>query len=311
MTSLRILFAGSPAAAVPSLKRLVSSSHEVISAVTREDSPQGRRRVLTPTPVAQAADDAGVPIIRANRLAPVTDAIAELAPDLGVVVAYGGLIRRPLLELPRLGWINLHFSLLPAWRGAAPVQRALMAGDTYTGAAVFQLVDELDAGPVYATLTVPIGANDTAGVLLESLSEQGAELLSTVVDALADGTAVATPQEGTATSAPKLTLEDGKLQLTRAAMELAAQIRGVTPEPGAFVIVDGERFKILEATALPPQESPEALASGVFGLVGGRVVLGTASGVLELRRVQAAGKRAMDAADWWRGRPSDRHTVAE
>ena len=177
MQSLRIVFAGSPDAAVPSLRALAAGPHDVVAVITREDSPQGRKRVLTPTPVAVAAEELGLPVIRANRLAAVGDDVLALAADLGVVVAYGGLIRAPLLSAPRLGWINLHFSLLPRWRGAAPVQRAIMAGDTETGAAVFRLVDELDAGPVYAELRRPIGHHETAGHLLGELAESGAELL--------------------------------------------------------------------------------------------------------------------------------------
>ncbi|MEZ5190649.1 MAG: methionyl-tRNA formyltransferase [Schumannella sp.] len=170
MTPLRIVFAGSPAAAVPSLNALAASAHELVAVVTREDSPQGRKRVLTPTPVAHVALEHGLPVVKANRLAPVADELAALEPDLGVVVAYGGLIREPLLSAPRLGWINLHFSLLPRWRGAAPVQRAIMAGDTETGVAVFRLVEDLDAGPVYAMERHRIGANQTAGHLLEQLA---------------------------------------------------------------------------------------------------------------------------------------------
>ena len=207
---LRLVFAGSPSAAVPSLATLAESRHEIVSAVTREDSPQGRRGVLTPTPVADEAASRGIPVIKANRLAgDATERVTDLAPDLGVIVAYGGLVREPLLSTPRLGWINLHFSLLPRWRGAAPVQRAIIAGDDLTGATVFQLVPELDAGDIYGRMTEPIGAHQTAGRLLEALSVSGAELLLRVVDALADGTARAEAQAGDVTLAPKLTLEDG------------------------------------------------------------------------------------------------------
>jgi methionyl-tRNA formyltransferase len=189
-TPLRLVFAGSPAAAVPSLRALHSSRHSIEAVLTRQDSPQGRRRILTPTPVGLAAEELGLPVIRANRLAgDATDRITAIQPDLGVIVAYGGLVREPLLSAPRLGWINLHFSLLPRWRGAAPVQRAIIAGDEVTGASVFQLVPELDAGDIFGQLTQSIGALETAGHLLESLSESGAELLVRVVEAIADGTA--------------------------------------------------------------------------------------------------------------------------
>ena len=187
----------------------------MVAVVTREDAPQGRKRVMTPTPVAVEAEAAGIPVIKANRLAPVADELIALDADLGVIVAYGGLVREPLLSAPRLGWINLHFSLLPRWRGAAPVQRAIIAGDQQTGAAVFQLVPDLDAGDVFAAQSTPIGRNQTAGHLLDSLAASGAGLLARVVDQLADGTAVATPQAGEATSAPKLALEDGRLDWTQ------------------------------------------------------------------------------------------------
>ncbi|CAN5354754.1 methionyl-tRNA formyltransferase [soil metagenome] len=296
---LRIVFAGSPAAAVPSLRALVASPHEVVTVVTREDSPQGRKHTLTATPVALEADAAGIPVVRANRLAPVTDDLIALGADLGVIVAYGGLIREPLLSAPRLGWINLHFSLLPRWRGAAPVQRALIAGDTETGAVVFQLVPELDAGDVFATVRQPIGGNQTAGHLLATLAESGSQLLTAVVDGLADGTAVSTPQVGDVTLAPKLTLDDGRLDWSMDAAALDARIRGVTPEPGAFTTIDDERLKVHEASIA--HDSP-ALAPGRIEERGGRVLVGTRDAPLELLEVQPAGKRAMPAADWWRGR---------
>jgi methionyl-tRNA formyltransferase len=297
--ALRIVFAGTPAAAVPSLRALAASAHEIVTVVTREDAPLGRKRVLTPTPVADAAGELGIPVLKANRIAPLEARLAALRPDLGVIVAYGGLIREPLLSTPRLGWINLHFSLLPRWRGAAPVQRALIAGDRETGAVVFQLVPELDAGPVFGTLVQLVGRNETAGHLLEVLAVSGAALLTDVVDALAAGTAVATPQVGEVTLAPKLELEDGRLDWSRPAAELDARIRGTTPEPGAFALIGGERLKVLDA-AIAHETSP--LAPGEFDLRGGRLLVGTATDPLHLVTVHPAGKRAMAAADWWRGR---------
>lgn len=307
MTPLRLVFAGSPAAAVPSLEALLASDHEVLAVVTREDSPQGRRGVLTPTPVALAAG--GTRVIKANRLAgAATDEIQQLAPDLGVIVAYGGLVREPLLSTPRLGWINLHFSLLPRWRGAAPVQRALIAGDEVTGASVFQLVPELDAGDVYAQLTEPIGRHQTAGGLLDQLAHSGAGLLSRVVDALAEGTAHTTPQSGEVTVAPKLNLEDGRLDWSREALAIVNHVRGVTPEPGAFTTLDGARLKVLDAAVA--RDAPR-LAPGRFALEGKRVLVGTATDPIEVVTVLPAGKKAMAAADWWRGRPADAAVVAE
>lgn len=309
MSPLRLVFAGSPAAAVPSLEALVASEHEVAAVLTRADSPQGRKRVLTPTPVARSAESRGLPVIKANRLDDeVTRQIMELRPDLGVIVAYGALVREPLLSAPRLGWINLHFSLLPRWRGAAPVQRAIIAGDEITGASVFQLVPELDAGDVFGVLTEPIGAQQSAGSLLESLSVSGAELLRRVVDALADGSAHAEPQVGDVTLAPKLTIDDGRLDWSASAPMLHARIRGVTPEPGAFTTVDGARFKVLRASIA--RDAPH-LAPGVLQQSGGAVLVGTGTDPLELESVQPAGKTVMRAADWWRGRPAGAATVAE
>jgi methionyl-tRNA formyltransferase len=308
MTDLTIVFAGSPAAAVPSLQALTASRHDVLAVLTREDSPQGRKRELTPTAVARAAEDLVLPTIKANRLAgDATDQIIDLQPDLGVIVAYGGLVREPLLSAPRLGWINLHFSLLPRWRGAAPVQRALIAGDEITGASVFQLVPELDAGALYGQLTQPVGAHETAGHLLDSLALSGAELLVRVVDALADGTARAVEQAGDVTVAPKLTLDDGRIDWTQHASTVANLVRGVTPEPGAFTLIDGQRLKVLEAVVA--RDTPR-LDPGVFG-GSGRVLVGTATDPIELLRVQPAGKTGMNAADWWRGRTSASTLVAK
>lgn len=300
---MRLVFAGSPDAAVPSLRVLADSEHELLTVITREDSPQGRKRVMTETAVATVATGLGVPVLKANRLdAAVTESISSLAPDLGVIVAYGGLVREPLLSTPRLGWINLHFSLLPRWRGAAPVQRAIMAGDDVTGASVFHLVEQLDAGDLYGRFTQSIGTHETAGHLLDSLAEGGAELLMRVVDALASGTARAEAQVGDVTHAPKLTLSDGRLDLTAAASAVANQLRGVTPEPGAFTETGGVRLKVLEAVIA--HDAPR-MRPGELGEWNGRPVVGTGTEPLELIRVHPAGKKAMTASDWWRGRVRD------
>jgi len=304
---LRIVFAGTPAPAVPSLDLLAAGPHEIAAVVTRPDAPLGRKRVLTPSPVAAHAEELGLPVLRAARLDDeATAAIAALEPDLGVIVAYGGLVRAPLLAVPRLGWINLHFSLLPRWRGAAPVQRALIAGDAVTGAAVFDLVEALDAGDVYAELERPLDGFETAGELLDELSHSGAGLLAGVVDALAEGTAEASPQLGESTLAPKLTIDDARLDLSRPLAEVDARLRGVTPEPGAFALLAGERFKIHAAR---PADDVAALPAGRLAAVDGRILVGTADHPLELLVVQPPGKRAMPAADWWRGRAADAEEV--
>lgn len=305
---MRLIFAGTPDVAVPSLERLLAGPHEVAAVLTREDAPLGRKRVLTPSPVARAAEAAGIPVLKANRLtAEVTAAITALAADLGVIVAYGGLLREPLLSAPRLGWINLHFSLLPAWRGAAPVQHALLAGDTVTGASVFQLVRELDAGDVFGVLRSPIDPDATAGSLLSTLAVSGADFLAGVVDSLADGSAVPVPQNGPVSLAPKLTIDDGRLVWTAPAAEVYNRFRGVTPEPGAHTTIGGARFKVLEARPAPDVRMPP----GRLALDDGRVVIGTGTTALELLRVQPAGKPAMAAADWWRGLGREPAIVAE
>lgn len=302
MSSLRLVFAGSPDAAVPSLQALIASGHDVVAVLTREDSPQGRRGVLTPTPVALAAEEAGIPVIKANRLAgAATEQIQALAPDLGVIVAYGGLVREPLLTTPRLGWINLHFSTLPRWRGAAPVQHAIIAGDDTTGATVFQLVEQLDAGAILGHVSEPIGAVQTSGHLLQVMSLSGAELLARVVDDLADGTATPVEQVGDVTLAPKLTLDDARIDFTLDAAAVSARIRGVTPEPGAHTTVDGDRLKVLEAAIA--RDAPR-LAPGDIRFEGKRVLVGTATDPLQLITVHPAGRKAMDAGAWLRGRAS-------
>lgn len=295
---MRLVFAGTPAVAVPALRRL-TERHEVVAVLTRRDAELGRKRVLTPSPVAVAAEELGIDVIKANRLdETVTERIRGLEPELGVIVAYGGLVREPLLSTPRLGWVNLHFSLLPKWRGAAPVQRALIAGDAVTGAAVFQLVPELDAGAVFSEQTRAIGADETAGDVLDALSRSGAELLADAVDALAAGTAVSRPQTGEVTLAPKLTLADAHLDFQEPAEAVYARFRGVTPEPGAFALLGDDRFKVLAARPAPEADTVPA---GTLALQDRRVVVGTGTHPLELLTVQPAGKKAMAAADWWRG----------
>lgn len=297
---MRLVFAGTPEPAVPSLRRLAASGHEIAAVITRRDAPLGRKRILTPSPVAAAAEELGLETIRADRLdADATDRIAALAPDLGVIVAYGGLVREPLLSTPRHGWINLHFSLLPRWRGAAPVQHAVIAGDAETGASVFQLVAELDAGDVFADVAYRPAPDATAGDVLEALAEAGAELLAHVVDGIAAGTVVSHPQQGEPTYAAKLGDDDGRIRWTEPQVAVLGRIRGVTPEPGAHTTIDGARLKVLGARPAAMDAAP--LAPGAVALVGREVLVGTATAPVALDRVQPAGKAAMAAGDWWRG----------
>lgn len=296
---MRLVFAGTPDAAVPSLRVLAASAHDVSTVVTRTDAPLGRKRVLTPSSVAKAAAELDLPVLKTDRLdAEATARIAALEPDLGVIVAYGGLVREPLLSAPRLGWINLHFSLLPAWRGAAPVQRALIAGEPVIGAGVFQLVAALDAGDVFDEIRYRVPALATADRVLADLAEQGADLLLRVVDRIAAGTARATPQTGEPTYAPKLTAEDGRLDWNAPADEVLARWRGTTPEPGAFTTLEGARVKVLE---LHRADAETPLAAGRLAGSGATVRVGTATEPLVLARVQPAGKAAMAAGDWFRG----------
>ncbi|UUE22359.1 methionyl-tRNA formyltransferase [Microbacterium sp. J1-1] len=295
---MRLVFAGTPAAAVPTLRRL-ATSHDIAAVVTRPDAALGRRRVLTPSPVAQAALELGLPVIKAARLDDAATAeIAALEVELGVIVAYGGLVREPLLSMPTRGWINLHFSLLPAWRGAAPVQRALIAGDDVLGASVFQLVAELDAGDVYATREIEVAETATAGEALDTLAHDGADLTAQVVDAIADGTADARPQVGEPSFAVKLSHADGLLDWNAPLDTVFARFRGATPEPGAHTTVGGQALKVLEAV---PAADAEPLAPGRFRGTKKALLIGTGSGALAVTRVQPAGKGAMNAVDWWRG----------
>jgi methionyl-tRNA formyltransferase len=295
---MRLVFAGTPAVAVPALEQL-AAHHEVAAVVTRLDAPLGRKRVLTSSPVAAAADALGLPVIKANRLdEEVTARIAALSAELGVIVAYGGLVREPLLSTPARGWINLHFSLLPRWRGAAPVQWSVIAGDTETGATVFQLEAGLDSGPVFSVTRTTIGPHETAGNLLGRLADSGAEQLVATVDGIASGRARAVPQEGEVTLAPKLGIDDARIDFTQPFERVYDRIRGVTPEPGAFTEIDGARMKILDAA---PARDHAPLDPGLVVGTGRRVVVGTATVPLELVTVQPAGRTAMSAADWWRG----------
>ena len=260
--------------------------------------------MLAPSAVALAAAELGLPVIKTARLDDAATAeITALGADLGVIVAYGGLVREPLLSAPAHGWINLHFSLLPAWRGAAPVQRALIAGDRVLGASVFRLVPELDAGDVFAMREIEVPATATAGEALEQLAVEGAELTAEVVATIADGTATAVAQTGEPSFAAKLTLADGLLDWNRPLETVFARFRGVTPEPGAHTTISGQPFKILEAL---PASDAEPLAPGRMRSTKTALHIGTGSGVLAVTRVQPAGKGPMNAVDWWRGqRDSD------
>lgn len=313
---MRIVFAGTPEFAVPSLRALVAAGHEVVGVVTREDAPLGRKRVLTPSPVAVAAEELGIPVLRANRLDDAATAwVADLDPELGVIVAYGGLVRDPLLTLPTHGWINLHFSELPRWRGAAPVQRALAAGEQTLGVTVFRLVAALDAGDVLTRDAREFPAGTSAGQALTELAEFGTTAVLDAVALLAADPTAGEPQTGAESYAHKLTREDGRVDVSQGAAEVLAHWAGVTPEPGAYALHDEQPLKLLELAPLndaPDRESADlalledpqgdAAGPGTVTMQGGRAVLHTGAGSLALVRVQPAGKPAMDASAWLRGR---------
>ncbi|WP_096381076.1 methionyl-tRNA formyltransferase [Aurantimicrobium minutum] len=295
---MKIIFAGTPEAAVPTLEALISSDFEVVAVLTRPDAPQGRKRILTPSPVAQVAIAQGIPVIYANRIEDeVQKAIEDSAADLGVVVAYGALLPQQTLDSVKLGWINLHFSTLPHWRGAAPVQWQVISGASQAGSSVFQLVQELDAGDVYDSREWLILPDETAGELLTRLSVLGARQVLDVVRSIDTRFAEPKPQIGESTYARKLSLEDGHLNLSQDSESVYNQFRGVTPEPGAFVLLGDERLKIVEARLGTDEEVvPSAITS-----VSKKLYLGCVTGSLELISVQPAGKQGMSAMDWFRG----------
>lgn len=296
---MRLVVAGTPDVAVASLDALLASRHEVVAVLTRPDAAAGRGRRSTASPVAQRAREVGLPVLQPARPRgeEFLAALRALAPDACPVVAYGALVPREALDVPRFGWLNLHFSLLPAWRGAAPVQRAVMNGDAVSGACVFELEEGLDTGPVYARLTEPVGPADTSGDLLGRLAVSGAGLLVSVLDALEDGTAVKTAQPAEGVSlAPKITVEEARVDWTASAAEVDRRVRGCTPDPGAWTTFRGERFKLGPVTP-----AGEDLPAGRVVVEKKRVLVGTGAGSVELGRVRPAGKKEMGATDWARG----------
>lgn len=299
---MRLLFAGTPEVALPSLARLLASPHEVVAVLTRPDAPAGRGRRLAPSPVREAAEAAGVPVLTPATLRdPAVQAeIAALDLDLAAVVAYGGLVPPALLDVPRHGWVNLHFSLLPAWRGAAPVQHAVLHGDELTGAATFRLEAGLDTGPVYGTLTETVRPRDTSGDLLGRLAEAGAELLGQTVDGLAAGRLVGVPQPLDGISlAPRLTMDDARVRWDHPALAVDRRVRACTPAPGAWTTGPaGERLRLGPVT---PRPDLEPLAPGRVLVTRSAVLVGTASHPVELGEVSAPGRRTMPAPDWARG----------
>ncbi|MFH5823276.1 methionyl-tRNA formyltransferase [Georgenia sp. AZ-5] len=307
---MRLLFAGTPDVALPSLRTLLASDHEVVAVLTRPDAPKGRGRSFSASPVAELASSVGLPVLtpRSLREDGVNEEIAALETDAAPVVAYGGLIPPTLLDVPRHGWVNLHFSLLPAWRGAAPVQRAIIAGDEVTGASVFQIEAGLDTGPVYGTLTETVRPRDTAGDLLARLADSGAQLLLAVLDALADGSARPAPQPAEGISlAPRLEVADARVSWADPALAVDRLVRGCTPAPGAWTTAPGgSRLKLRPVTL---RADVDDLRPGEVRAGKHEVLVGTGSHAVALGEVAPAGKSWMPAEAWARGARLEPGTV--
>jgi methionyl-tRNA formyltransferase len=303
---MRLVFAGTPEVALPSLRALLASPrHEVVAVVTRPDAPSGRGRHVVRSPVGALADEHGIEVLTPAKASdPQFQArLRELAPDCCPVVAYGALLPQSALDIPEHGWVNLHFSLLPAWRGAAPVQAAVRAGDEITGASTFRIVKALDAGPVFGVLTEQIRPDDTAGALLDRLAEAGAGLLLSTVDGIADGTlrAVEQPEDGV-TYAPKISVDDAHADFTAPAMAVDRLLRAVTPDPGGWALLGEERIKLGPVKPVAADAAAEVdLKPGELLVQRKRVLVGTATTPVALGEVQAPGKKRMAATDWARG----------
>jgi len=297
---VRLLFAGTPDVAAVSLQALIDSAHDVVAVLTRADAPAGRGRSVTASPVAALARDAGIPVLQPATLRDpdVQAELADLAPDCAPVVAYGLLVPAPALTFPTHGWVNLHFSLLPAWRGAAPVQHAIWRGDDITGASTFRLDEGMDTGPVYGTLTEAIRPDDTSGSLLARLADAGAALLVATLDAIESGSATPVPQIGDASLAPKLSVDDARVRWSDPAAGIDRHVRACTPSPGAWTTVRDERLGLGPVTAVP---DVDPLPAGHLRVGKREVLVGTATDPVRLGEVRPAGKRAMPAADWARG----------
>jgi methionyl-tRNA formyltransferase len=298
---VRLIFAGTPEVTLPSLDALAASSHELVAVVTRPDAPAGRGRRLVRSPAGAWADERGIEVLTPQRPREpeFQERLRELAPDCIPVVAYGALVPPSALEIPKHGWVNLHFSLLPAWRGAAPVQHAVLHGDEVTGASVFELEAGMDTGPVYGTLTEQIRPVDTSGDLLARLATEGAGLLVAVLDAIEAGTARAHPQPADGVSmAPKITVDDARVRWNDPAFAVDRRIRACTPAPGAWTTLRDERLKL---GPVRPVANAAALAPGELLVERTQVLAGTATTPVILGEVRAAGKKPMSASDWARG----------
>jgi methionyl-tRNA formyltransferase len=315
---MRLVFAGTPATAVPTLEALLKSRHAVAAVITRPDARSGRGQQLAASPVAAHAAGAGIEILRPERPGDpeFLARLRQIGPDCCPVTAYGALIPQEALDIPVHGWVNLHFSVLPAWRGAAPVPHAILHGDDVTGATTFRIVRELDAGPVFGVLTEAIRPSDTAGDLLARLALAGADLMVATLDGIESGELEAREQLPHGVSrAPKITPADAKINWQQPAVAIGRLIRACTPEPGSWTELDGTRIKVWPVTprGSPPGEpgtDAVPLPAGELRALRDRVLVGTATVPVELGDVQQHGKRRMPAIDWARGlRPGSRPAV--
>ena len=297
---MRVVFAGTPAVAVPALDAVAASRHELVGVVTRPDAPSGRGRSLVASPVALRAEELGVPVLKPThpRDPDFQAELRALRPDCCPVVAYGAMLPQSALDIPAHGWVNLHFSVLPSWRGAAPVQHAIWAGDEVSGATTFRIVKELDAGPTYGLMTQTIRPEDTSGDLLERLAEGGSGLLVQTLDGIEDGTLEAREQAPEGISfAPKILVEDARVDWHEPAIAVDRRVRACTPAPGAWSTFGDERIKLGPVRPV----GRERLEPGHLEVTKNAVFVGTATGPVQLGRVKAHGRKEMDAADWARG----------
>jgi methionyl-tRNA formyltransferase len=299
---VRLVFAGTPDVAIPTLRALLSAPrHEVVAVVTRPDRPAGRGRSVSASAVKRAAVDAGIDVLTPDRPRDpdFLDRLRGLEPDCCVVVAYGALVPAAALAVPQHGWVNLHFSLLPAWRGAAPVQHAILAGDEVTGATTFRLEEGLDTGPVYGVVTTDIGARETSGDVLARLADAGAGLMVATLDGIADGSLVPRPQPADGVSfAPKVSVEDARVDWSAPALRVDRQVRACTPAPGAWTTFRDRRVKLGPVVV---DGSVDDVAPGELRADRDRVLVGTGSSAVQLDEVRPEGRGVMRATDWVRG----------
>ncbi|MGO4110254.1 methionyl-tRNA formyltransferase [Paenibacillus sp. YAF4_2] len=302
---MRIVFMGTPEFAVPSLRLLIEQGYNVVAAVSQPDRPKGRKRMLTPPPLKEAAIAFGLPVLQPERMRSpeAVAAIAELQPDLIVTAAYGQILPKALLEIPRLGCINVHGSLLPCYRGGAPIQRSIINGESMTGVTIMYMAEGLDTGDMISRVEVPITDEDTSGTLFEKLSAAGAELLGRTMPAIIAGEVQAEPQrDELATYAPNLTREDERIDWSKSAISIYNQIRGLSPMAGAFTYLNGEVFKVWVSAKPSGSKGSGSTAPGtVVAVSASGIEVQTGDGILTLLEIQPSGKRVMTVADWLPG----------